>query len=264
MTNLSQRIVTGLGKRLRSSFSQRLLFLHIPKCGGTSIVHAMGACYGPRSMDPSQFYLDAAAVFETARLFDQHFQQISEKLLLYAMAQKQCRFITGHFFFSEKAHSRFGDQWQTVTVLRDPVARWFSQYYFNRYKHERHYKTDADLEAYIDSQEGIGAGRTLLNVLEGSGRDWGGDPQQGVRRATANLEKISLVGILENLEQFKTRFRERYGTNLKIGTLRKSPVSGDQVRARVSGAILEKVRHICRYDSQIYQHALRIASTNGL
>lgn len=256
MGNLSHRIVARVGKRLRGTFSHRLMFLHIPKCGGTSIASAIGACYGYRAIDPSQFYLDASAVLETAGQFDQHFQQVSERLLLYTMAQKQSRYITGHFFFSEKASSRYGDQWQIITILRDPVSRWFSQYFFNRYKKADHFKTDADLESYIESAEGIGAAHTLMNVLEGSGQDWGHDPQEGVNRAIANLDKIALVGFLEHLEQFKSRFKARYGATLKIGTLRKNPASPIQSKTQVPGEIIKQVRHICRYDNQIYQYAL--------
>lgn len=254
--DLSQRIISRLGRHFHGTFRHRLMFLHIPKCGGTSIVDALGACYGPYAIDPSRFYLDAEAVFKTARQFDQHFQQVSETLLLYTMAQKQYRFITGHFFFSEKAYQQFGEQWKTITILRDPVSRWFSQYFYNRYKQKQHCKTDAELDTYIESEKGAGSGRTLMNVLEGSGKDWECDPQQGVSRAIENLKKISLVGFLEHLEEFQTGFRERFGATLKVGTFNKNPAPSDRRNEHMTQEVIEKVQHICRYDIQIYQHAL--------
>jgi hypothetical protein len=259
MAAIGNRILSGMGQRLRRKFPHRLFFLHLPKCGGTSIVEALGACFGPRALDPTQFYLDAPAVFQTANAFDQHYREISERLLLYAMAHPKYRFITGHFFFSEKAQRDFGERWQTITVLRDPISRWFSQYFFNRYKAGDHYKTDAELEAYIESEEGIGAGRTLLNVLSGSGQDWIEDPQEGVQRAVANLKKMSLVGYLEDLDRFATDFRQRYGAGLNIGRLRKNPAASAEQSAQVSPAIVERVKHICRYDNEIY----RLAADNG-
>jgi hypothetical protein len=257
MTNLSQRIITRLLKKLwYGKFRYRLMFLHIPKCGGTSIVQALEACYGPRVLDPTQFYLDPAAVFETAGQFNQRFHQVSETLLLYIMAQKQYRFITGHFFFSQKAHQQYGRRWQTITVLREPVSRWFSQYFFNRYKQNPHFKIDTDLETYLESNEGIGVGRTLMNVLEGSGRDWEHDPEKGMSRAISNLRKISLVGFLEHLEQFQSSFKERFGYDLKIGTYRKNPSPWDERKKQMTTEVIEKVQHICRYDSRIYQYAI--------
>ncbi|MDJ0782536.1 MAG: sulfotransferase family 2 domain-containing protein [Desulfosarcinaceae bacterium] len=255
MAPIGNRIATHLGQRLRRKFPHRLFFLHIPKCGGTSIVEALSDCYGPRSLDPSQWYLDAPAVFEAATARNQHFQQISETVLLYAMAQRKHRFITGHFFFSDRAQELYGDRWETITVLRDPVSRWFSQYYFNRYKSGAHYKTDASLDAYIDSEEGVGAGRTLMNLLAGTRYDWADAPQEGVRRAIANLERIHLVGCLEHLDQFQSSFRARYGVGLTIGRRRKNPAAG-QKSAPPDDHVLEKVTHICRYDDQIYRHAL--------
>jgi hypothetical protein len=253
MAAIGKRIATGLGQRLRRKFPHRLFFLHVPKCGGTSIVEALSACFGPRALDPTQFYLDAPAVFQTASVFNQHYREISERLLLYAMSHPKHRFITGHFFFSEKAQREFGEHWQTITVLRDPVSRWFSQYFFNRYKEGDHYKTDTELETYIESEEGIGAGRTLLNVLSGCGHDWIEDPQEGVQRAVANLKKMSLVGYLEDLDRFEADFRQHYGVGLNIGRLRKNPAASAQQSLQVSPAIVEKVKHICRYDNEIYR-----------
>lgn len=75
------------------------------------------------------------------------------------MARRDIRYVSGHFAFSELVHGRFGDRWESVTIMRDPVTRWFSHYFFNRYKPDEHFRIHDDLGSFLETGLGKRLGR---------------------------------------------------------------------------------------------------------
>lgn len=92
-----------------------------------------------------------------------------EHLLIYYLYLKQIRYITGHFIFKTAVFSEFRFDWDFITVLRHPVSRWFSHYFFNRHKTSDHFTTDLDLQTYMKSERGISQGHFLVYYLTGQG-----------------------------------------------------------------------------------------------
>lgn len=86
---------------------QRLLFDHIPKTAGTAIVSALSGLLGEEVS--LQSYLSS------------HHD---------AVAGHNRRFAAGHLWFA--AGESLRSDWYYATILRDPVDRFLSQYYFNK------------------------------------------------------------------------------------------------------------------------------------
>jgi Wzt C-terminal domain/Sulfotransferase family len=89
----------------------RTVFNHLPKTGGTSIRRALAAAIGT-SMD----------VFDPTASHPSH-----RSLVAHAGEQ---RFIASHLWFYPG--ERLISGWYYATILRDPLGRFLSQYYFNR------------------------------------------------------------------------------------------------------------------------------------
>ena len=92
-----------LGRKLRDN----IFFLHVPKCGGTSIDSAIRSCYPNKH---GIIRLNPVASHNVARIKyginfpyetsdDYPILKLEENLLLYFMSQKGAQYISGHFSF---------------------------------------------------------------------------------------------------------------------------------------------------------------------
>ncbi|MEM7318134.1 MAG: sulfotransferase family 2 domain-containing protein, partial [Pseudomonadota bacterium] len=87
----------------------RVVFLHIPKCGGTTLHHMLGEWYGTDKVHPerhNRLYQWSAANLTSSRVFSGHYDFYSTRL------------IPGNV--------------RRISFLRDPIARLLSLYHFHR------------------------------------------------------------------------------------------------------------------------------------
>lgn len=244
---------------------QKIFFLHHPKCGGTSIDHAIQNSFGVSNflLQSSFFHLNPRA-----SLPGQSKREYREQLLFDVMSKERIRYISGHFPYSSKAFQTFGHSWNFVTILRNPVSRWFSLYFFNRYKGSDHSKIDLDLESYLKTEKAVAQGRSYVRAftdresfsqissLDQSTLDG------ATQKAIENLDSFSLVGVLEKLNVFSQDFKRLYGPELYIPSFNKNPVARSSQSKKVSDDIYQQVVEICQPSIQIYEHVLQQLDAN--
>ena len=127
---LSKRTYQRMIQFTRPRIKKNIFFLHQPKCGGTSINNAIRSCYRNSQI----MHLNNDACIRAADLLGRDLDDYRRDLLLYHLMHKKIRYLSGHFAYSKKAYDACGDQWHFVTVLRHPVERWFSHYFFNKHR----------------------------------------------------------------------------------------------------------------------------------
>lgn len=179
-----------------------------------------------------------------------------EELLLYFLSQKDTKYISGHFCFSEVAHHEYCNKFAFITVLRDPVERWISLYFFNRFKKDDHCKIEMNLETYIDSAFARSQGHEYVKFLGGADEYGDYTSQTAIDKAIRNLHKFAVVGTLEHLDNFVENFETRFRVRLEIERKNKNPKSASYKKSIITNQMEQRIRAICQPDITIYQYAL--------
>ncbi len=228
----------------------RLFFLHVPKCGGTSVDKALRRVYQGAGYRTE--HLDPFASLKAAELANIRMRPCRDHLLYYHMAQKNMRYLGGHFSYSDTARAAFAD-WRYVTLLREPVTRWLSGYFYNKYKQGDHFRVATSLDTYLDSRQALVAGRLYAAKLtsdlpiEEAGTD------EAIEQAIANLQRFDAVGLLERLPTFAQDCQALIGVPIPVEHHNRSPRSEAEQHEEVTGEALERIRALCAPDLRVYE-----------
>lgn len=259
---------TNILKRLKSSWKkpdQKIFFLHIPKCGGRSIEKCIGNLYktiNPRN-DWNISRQDSLRNARMANLFhnynyekgdadDYQLHRYGQEHLAYLMFDQQNKFISGHTPFNENIFKAFSDTYCFITVLRDPVAKWISNYYYRKYRDNDHWRVDETMKDYLQSDRGRSHGYDYVKYIGGLREDKNYISPEAIETAKLNLHKFHIVDCLEQLPRFTDTFQKKIGFKLHMCKKNTSP-SND--RSEVTPQRIEQIKNICKPDLEIYQYA---------
>jgi hypothetical protein len=237
---------------------RRIMFLHVPKCGGTSIDEAFGRCFGLYSLLTGHglVKLQIGPSYRAAKCLEETVPHVMEALLSYHLETQQCRYISGHFCFSNRLFARHGASWDIVTILREPASRWLSAYFYNRFKsNRRNFAVDIPLNEFIETNAAGYQGCTLVRTFIGSDSDASPRSRAGIEQAKANLSKVSTVGFVEDLDSFAKHIENRYGVRLRIPRKNVNPHKRYNEDRRVTRDLLERVKELCAPDIELYTYA---------
>lgn len=245
----------------------KIIFIHVPKCGGDAVANAIVSQYITLSGYSNPITLDAVSsdnvvkirknVSEAAYIaHEDAILELRENLLLYLMGRAPSRLITGHFAFSGLAYEAFRGKFAFVTMLRDPVKRYISTYFYNRYKTSEHRKINMEIDAYLDSELGRAQGHEFVKFIGGRRISCDYSSKEAIDQAKQNLHKFDVVGLLEHLDSFRACYKKRFGVSLRVAKTNASPKPTSFRDSIMTRERQEKVNELCAPDREIYQYAI--------
>lgn len=255
---------------------KQIYHVHIPKCAGDSLVAAVR-----QQLEPERSHIpNAVALYLAARQtrhcrnedeFETHQLLQKQAHLLYLMNQNWS-FISGHLPYSPLIGRHFGDRFEVVTLLREPLERFISHVVYLIFAQPRTCvedyasgKVDPAAEVERILFEGIGPWMASNLSLYLGGLDGQGavDLAGRVAHAIDALEGCALVGFTHQLERFGRAFGERFGVTLSLDRRNTiEEVQGNEIlraraRSAFSGSVLARAKELVAADEALYAAACR-------
>lgn len=257
------RSISRKSKSLLVLNKPHIFFMRIPKAGSTSVNSAIKQHYPGNSYE-----IDSLRSLEATKAL--HYREDTDfnkclylrgSLVAYAMAKDE-RYITGHVPYVEPLAKAQKSKYKYVALLRDPIKRFISKYFFNFQKADKHCDIDVSLSEYLDSEKGIQSGCEYVKYFTGALDVNVHQSKHLLETAKTNLSNFNVVGALEDLNRFKSDFYAETGINLKIPYKNKGKASKSE--SELTKAILEKIKHVCEPDLILYDYAIELGKQRSV
>jgi len=244
---------------------QRVYFQHVTKCAGTSLRAALMSALQEQGATPASFYqLEPVKTNAFANAMDIDSIQVRDLLLADRLSKADCRFIAGHFRYTSAVHEALLPSVVSVTVLRDPVDRFLSLYYYNRYKQAEHGKETLPLDVYVTRPKAQRSAEDYVRLFRGTGGDSRAfATADDVEQACSNLDRFSVVGCLEYLPAFLDAVEQASGLVLDLPRLNKSPAPATERYKDLPDELFEEISRLCQPSRQVYEYALQLTGVSA-
>ena len=266
----------------RPSDNAPIAFVHVPKSGGISIDLAMREQFavaeqprfsraGTIAMSLATFNNKVSNLDDASQFSDHHAKQLTG-LLAYHLAQNW-PYVSGHVTTNKQLLESFSDSYHFVTVLREPVSRFTSNYIFNKLTNTlpimppNNLTTDnliREVDTILAHRRGWQMANVMSMCISGRFAKNQSDAELIQQEFSDNLEQYKVVGFLDDLNGFSQQIETLSGKKISIGNHNTTSSFLDEDKLHVKSTlhtylnepkIKQKIEHLCRFDIQNYHKA---------
>lgn len=236
-----------------------VVYHHVPKCGGTSVGRALRQRYvlSQETVVPEESFraFEAFTGRTDRNLMLVDVLDLREQMMLYHLFNGVACF-SGHVRFSNVAFALFSDRYKFVTILREPVARFISHYFWSFGKPQAHARIEEAFAPFLETDRARRLGATYAEYFCGLPKDTNFTSDGAIAAAIDNLKRMDVVGRLDDVTDFERRLRGAVGARIRIGhenKMRQAPALKSSV---VTPELREKVEALCAPDMAIWRALL--------
>lgn len=260
----------------------KFAFVHVPKSGGISIDLAMREQFarpgearfsreGAIEMSLTTFNKEITDLDSIAQFSDHHARQLNG-LLAYHLTQNW-QYISGHVSTNQHIIENFAQQYHFITVLREPVSRFISNYIYNKLTNSlpimapNNLNSDnliAEVGHILAHRRGWQMASVMSMCITGRFAKDAADAQKIQSEFADNLAAYKVVGFLDNLDSFSKQIKQLSNKQINIGNHNTTDSFLDEKKQHVKSTLQNyfnepnvkaQLEHLCRFDIENYQRA---------
>lgn len=239
----------------------RVVFHHVPKCGGTSVTRALMRRYPFSfiSLKRGKPVLQAMELLypdETSLAIDRkanEFRTFMASLYL----DREYRLLFGHIIFSNDLYRMFSPRYKFITLLREPVSLFLSTFFWNVTTAEERWRIDQNIETFLETPRARVFGSLYARFFVGSTAVADGFSRPAIEAAKANLRKFDAVGLVEDMVAFEQRLRQVLGVRIRIGHKNRARVSESDRANFVTPEVRRRIEELSAPNIEVYEFARR-------
>ena len=194
----------------------------------------------------------------------------SVALLGYHAARRE-QFVRAHLPVSRRLLETFDSTHVFMTLLRDPVERWISNFRFDKIRNtdsnripwrDNKLPIRDEIKETMRTRRGIELGRIYTWMLGGIEANGDIASSDATALAKNNLSRFALLALSEDWSSLAAPFRELFGRDLNTRTFKNSTAAIERrmnINYNVFEAIDEELRselvELCSQDIDIYRYA---------
>lgn len=223
------------------------VYIHVPKCGGSSFGAAMRVRFILSQASISLNQGDTCLTGDAYILSD----YAARDAELQKLMKRKVRMISGHVRFGQTLRKPEAKGYKLITLLRDPMERFVSHYNYLQRQHPSKTRPDT-LAEFLDTQDASRLASQYLFYFAQGGQSYGMNTAQLVDRAIDNLSTFALVGNLSAPEEFVRDLERITGKSLPQWRRNRAPDL-----TIVPPELAEQIATICAADIKIYEAVQR-------
>ena len=233
-----------------------VIFMHVPKTAGTSLRHIVQSQFQPHNV--FEFY-NLKTLPPKVRKGIAKYNSLSE-------AQKQAiKFVSGHVGFG--LHEFLSRPCTYITVLRDPVERVISYYYF-LLRNQNEIVKNKTLPEFIETFGGVHnsmtcylSGLTLQAQLQGCDAKLKSQQfdQETLAKAKENLKNyFKVVGFVDRFDETCILLQKILGWNIPAFYVRKNVAKHPHATKEIPPETISLIHQYNELDLSLYNYAREI------